>query len=217
VGDTKLSGLIRLYDDGTHHMHLSAGISIPTGTITTRDDILTPMGTRPSVRLPYPMQIGSGTFDFLPGLTYTGKSGKLGWGAQYSGVIRMGDENDEDYSFGDEHRLTAWGSYLWKPAISTSARIAGQTIDDIDGQDPSIIGPVQTADPNNHGGERVDLLNGVYFAGQSDNLKGHCVAFEFGAPIYQNLNGPQLETDWIFTAGYQVAFYFNILEIRLAG
>lgn len=205
LGDTKLSGLIRLYNDDTHHMHLNAGISFPTGTITTRDDILTPMGTRPSVRLPYPMQIGSGTYDFLPGLTYIGKSGKIGWGTQYSGVIRIEDENDEDYSLGNEHRITAWGSYLWKPAISTSARIAGQTIDDIDGQDSNIIGPVQTADPNNQGGERADLLLGVNMAGQS-NLKGHRIALEFGAPIYQHLNGPQLETDWILTTGYQLAF-----------
>ncbi len=204
-GDTKLSGLIRLYDDGKHHFHLNAGISLPTGSITEDDEILAPTGATPSPNLPYPMQLGSGTFDLLPGITYTAASGRMGWGAQYSAVIRLEDENHEDYSLGDEHRLTAWGSYLWKPWMSTSLRLAGQTIDKIDGQNPDIVAPVQTADPNNQGGERVDLLLGVNFSGQS-NLKGHRIAFEFGAPIYQHLNGPQLETDWIFTGGYQFAF-----------
>ncbi len=205
-GDTLLSGMFRLYDDDTHHLHLNAGISFPTGTTNEKDDVLTPTGATPTLRLPYQMQIGSGTYDFIPGLTYTGQSGRIAWGAQYTGVIRLEDENNNDYSLGDEHRITAWGSYLWKPWISTSARLAGLTIDKIDGQDPRIVAPVQTADPNNQGGERVDVLLGVNFAGQSDALKGHRLALEFGAPIYQHLNGPQLETDWILIAGYQLAF-----------
>ena len=205
-GDTKIGGLIRLYEDDTHHFHLNAGLSLPTGSVTETDDVLAPTDATPTLRLPYPMQLGSGTFDLLPGVTYTGQSGNVGWGAQYSAVIRVEDENHEDYSLGDEHRLTAWGSYLWKPWISTSARIAGQTIDKIDGQNPDIVAPVQTADPDNQGGERVDLLLGVNLIGQTGALAGHRVAFEFGAPIYQHLNGPQLETDWTFTVGYQKAF-----------
>jgi len=205
-GDTKIGGMFRLYDDDTHHFHLNAGFSLPTGSITETDDVLAPTGATPTLRLPYPMQLGSGTVDFLPGVTYTAKSGNVGWGAQYSAVIRLEDENHEDYSLGDEHRITAWGSYLWKPWISTSARIAGQTIDKISGQNPDIVAPVQTADPDNQGGERVDLLLGVNLIGQSGGLAGHRVALEFGAPIYQDLNGPQLETDWTFTLGYQKAF-----------
>ena len=205
-GDTKLSGLIRLYDDGTHHFHLNAGISFPTGSISEEDDVLAPTGATPTLNLPYPMQLGSGTYDFLPGITYTGTSGNKAWGTQYTGVIRLEDENHKDYSLGDEHRITAWASYSWKPWISSSIRIAGQTIDKIDGQNPDIVAPVQTADPDNQGGERVDLLLGVNLLGQEGALSGHRVAFEFGAPVYQDLNGPQLETDWVFTLGYQKAF-----------
>lgn len=110
LGDTKVSGLIRLYDDETHHLHLNAGLSLPTGSIDETDDILTPMNMRPTVRLPYPMQLGSGTFDALPGLTYTGHHDNLGWGAQWGSEIRLG-RNDEGYALGDKHMLTAWGSY----------------------------------------------------------------------------------------------------------
>jgi hypothetical protein len=32
------------------------------------------------------------------------------------------------------------------------------------------------------------------------------VALEIGAPVYQDLNGLQLETDWTTTLGWQYAF-----------
>ena len=59
---------------------------------------------------------------------------------------------------------------------------------------------------NNHGGETVEVLLGVNLAGQSGVLRGHRLAFEFGLPVYRNLNGPQLETDSMFTIGWQKAF-----------
>ena len=204
-GDTKVSGLIKMYQDDMHKVHANVGISLPTGSITEKDDVLTPMGGNPRLRLPYPMQLGSGTFDLLPGITYSGHSGAVGWGAQYSGVIRLG-ENDEDYTLGHEHRITAWTSYLLSPWISVSSRLAGQTIQAIDGQDSRIVAPVQTADPNNQGGDRIDFLVGVNLQGQSGVLRGQRLAAEFGVPIHQNLNGPQLETDWLFTLGYQYSF-----------
>ena len=36
--NTKLSGLIKLYDDGAHKLHLNAGISLPTGEVKNEDD-----------------------------------------------------------------------------------------------------------------------------------------------------------------------------------
>ena len=37
-------------------------------------------------------------------------------------------------------------------------------------------------------------------------LEGHRLAAEVGVPVYQNLAGPQLETDLIATLGWQKAF-----------
>ncbi len=204
-GDTKLTGLIRLFQDHRHHVHLNAGLSLPTGSITEEDRVLTPMGGRPTLRLPYPMQLGSGTYDLLPGLTYTGLEGRFGWGAQYSATVRLG-ENDEAYTLGDRHALTAWASYLWAPWISTSVRVLGQTQDSIDGIDRRIVAPVQTADPDNQGGERIDLGFGVNLLGTEGFVRGHRLAAEIQVPVYQDLNGPQLETDLVVTVGWQYAF-----------
>lgn len=205
VSDTKLSGLIRLFDEGPHHAHLNAGISLPTGSIKEKDSILTPLNTTPTVRLPYPMQIGSGTFDLLPGITYTGRTGDIGWGAQYQGTIRLG-ENNENYALGNEHQVTAWGSYAWARWISTSFRATGRTIGEIDGIDPNIVGPVQTANPDFQGGERLDLALGLNLAGQHGPLKGARFGVEVSAPVVQDLNGPQMEGDWMITAGLKYMF-----------
>ncbi len=53
--------------------------------------------------------------------------------------------------------------------------------------------PDQIADPDN-------------LAGQRGNLRGLRFAFEAAVPVYQNLNGPQMDTDVILTLGLQYAW-----------
>ncbi|MFD0988178.1 hypothetical protein [Methyloligella solikamskensis] len=206
LADTKLSALYRLYDDETNHLHLNLGISLPTGDIDETGRVLTPMGMRPVLRLPYAMQLGTGTYDLLPGLTYTGRSGDFTWGAQYRAEIRLEDENDEGYAWGDRHMVTGWAAYEWAPWISTSFRAEASTQDAIDGIDPNIMAPVQTANPAFYGGQKVDLFLGVNTIGQSGIWRGQRLAFEFGVPVYQDLNGPQMQEDYQFTVGWQKAF-----------
>ena len=75
-----------------------------------------------------------------------------------------------------------------------------------EGDDAAIRAPVQTADPDNHGGETLELLAGINLAGQTGWQKGHRIAAEIGLPMYRDLNGPQMETDLTFTLGWQKAF-----------
>jgi len=207
MGDVSLSALIGLYDQKTpqaeQHLNLMLGLSAPTGSITETGRVLTPMGQTPVVRLPYAMQLGSGTWDFLPGITYTNRHGNLSFGAQYRGWVRLEDKNEEGYRLGDLHQVTGWAEYEWAPWVSNSIRLAYQTQDSIHGIDPEIVGPVQTANPDFYGGDRLDLLFGVNLIGQRGTICGHRLAAEFGVPVYQNLNGPQMETDWTLTVGWQ--------------
>lgn len=204
-GDTRLSAIVRLIETKNHKLYGNLGFSLPTGSIDETDDILTPMGARPRPRLPYPMQLGSGTFDLRPGVTYKGHDKKLSWGAQYMADIRLG-KNDEHYALGDIHNLTAWTSYAWAPWISTSFRLQAEKKGKVDGIDPKIVAPVQTANPDFQGGERIEALFGVNLLGREGHLEGHRLAIEGGLPIYQNLNGPQLESGWRLSIGYQKAF-----------
>ncbi len=200
-GDTKLAALIGLTDK----VHINAGISIPTGSNTQTDDILTPTGATPTVRLPYPMQLGSGTWDLEPGITYRDQNDTFGWGAQLRGTVRLGT-NDEGYSYGDSIKATAWVAKSLTPGVAFSGRLEAETLGRIDGIDPNIAGPVQTANPDFSGGERITALAGVNFAATGGPLKGWRMGVEGGIPLIQDLNGPQMPTDFTLTLGLQKSF-----------
>ena len=42
--------------------------------------------------------------------------------------------------------------------------------------------------------------------GRLDWVRGHRLAIEGGIPIVQDLNGPQMETDFMISVGWQYAF-----------
>ena len=205
LGDTKVAALFDAYSKGTHSIVAKAGLSLPTGSITQRGNILNPMGVTQNVRLPYAMQLGSGTYDLEPALTYTGSAEHMSWGAQYAGQIRLGD-NSQGYAFGDRHRISAWGGYRFSDAVQTSLRLSGEHEGTIEGRDILIAGPVQTADPDNYGGRRVEVGLGLNLSGTQGTLKNHGVGIEVSIPVYQDLNGPQLERDYGVSAAYKFAF-----------
>jgi len=202
LGDIKFSGLFKVLNWGNNNnVILNFGLSLPTGSIDKKDD--TPMG--PNLPLPYPMQLGSGTWDLLPGVTYNGRQGNLNWGGQILGVVRLG-ENDRNYTLGNRLNVTTWTAYNINYWLSGSFRLDWGFWGNIDGADPDLNpAVVPTADPDLQGGNRLDALVGINFVNQIGPkwLQGQRLAFEFGLPVYQDLDGPQLETDWIILFGWQ--------------
>lgn len=184
---------------------LKAGVNLPTGSTDETAHILTPMGDTPTVRVPYMMQAGSGTWDLEPSLTYKVRRNAIGFGAQASASIRLGD-NKWGYSLGDVYEATAWVSYRPAQAVSLSGRVKARTMEQVDGIDPNIMGPVQTANPDFQGGDRVDLLAGINLVGTHGALAEHRLGIELGLPVYQDLNGPQMAADWNLTVGWQKGF-----------
>jgi len=207
-GDVSLSALFKVAGEGDsdagRRTVMQIGVSLPTGSIDETDDVLTPMNTRPTLTLPYAMQLGSGTVDPFAALTYAWNGADWGWGAQARAKLRLYD-NDQDYRLGNEISATSWVSYSPARDWSFSLRAEAKNWGEIDGQDSRIAAPVQTADPGNYGGTRIDALFGVNWAAQGA-LSGHRLALEVGAPILQDLNGPQMETDLTVTLGWQFSF-----------
>jgi hypothetical protein len=201
IGDLRLTGLYVIHGWDRQRLHLNAGIGFPTGSIDRRGD--TPAG--PNQKLPYPMQLGSGTFDLFPGITYLGQTDSWSWGGQIEGAFRLGRNRDE-YSLGDRASATAWGARKWTDWLSTSLRLKTQAWGNIDGHD-SELNPAMapTADPRRRRGEQMDVLFGANLRGSGKYLKGHRVAMEIGTPFYQSLDGPQLETKWVLTVGWSYA------------
>jgi hypothetical protein len=96
LGDTRLSALFRLFEAGEDRVVAQLGLSLPTGSIDETGRVLSPMNTAPVLTLPYPMQLGSGSFDPLLGLTWTRTTGHWTFGTQASAVMRVHD-NDQGY------------------------------------------------------------------------------------------------------------------------
>jgi len=203
-GDFKLNAILALHNDKDEKLSANLGIGFPTGDTDKKDHMLTPMGMRPLKTLPYSMQLGSGSYSFIPKLTYQKRFNDVVLGAQYTGTIYL-NENQDHYELGDKHAISFWGSYSPTPAWSFSARIKATDEDDISGIDPDIVLPVQTADPDNYGGDFVDLIFGVNWIGQ-DLLHGHRINLEIGGPIDEDYNGIQMEKEWAITFGYEKSF-----------
>jgi hypothetical protein len=202
LGDVQLGALYGLMKWNAQHLHLNLGISTPTGSINEKDQ--TPAGR---VRLPYPMQLGSGTWDLLAGLTYGGQEGKWAWGGQAMGTVRLQDENDNDYRLGNRLNVTGWLVRDIARGWNASLRIDGQAWGDIHGADPQLNkSVVPTADPDLRGGKRIDVLAGITYATEVGTHNGHRLGIEAGVPAWQNLDGPQLKTRWTAIAGWQYSF-----------
>ncbi len=197
IGDLKLSGTYTFFESGKQRMLLNMDISVPTGSIDKRDD--TPAGI--NQKLPYPMQLGSGTYDFTPGITYTKNMNLWSWGAQAKATIRTG-KNDNNYQLGNEYKLTAWAVRKINHYLNASLRIDGASWGNIKGADPELNpAVVPTSRTDLRGGQRADLLFGMDFI-ISENRFG----IEAGFPIYQNLDGPQLATSYRLSVVWQSLF-----------
>lgn len=207
LGDLKLVGLIpileKVGEEINHKVHLNAGLSVPIGEIDEHAQL---PGAGLPQRMPYSMQPGSGTWDLLPGITYNGQSENFSWGAQSLFTLRPG-RNTIGYSLGNRYEITMWAARRWAKWISNSVGVKYQIWQNIGGRDPGLTpAMVPTADPKSRGGKRMDFLFGINLMIPEGPLKGQRLAFDVGVPFMQSLDGPQLETDWYFTAGYQAAF-----------
>jgi nitrous oxide reductase accessory protein NosL len=199
VADSELRGIYGL----TRNLVASLGFSLPTGSTKQTIEM---MGM--TFRAPYDMQLGSGTFDLKPALTYSALSddAKWNWGGQAMYTWHMG--KNQGYSLGDSIKVTSWIQRAFGPfsswlrlAFNDTGRIKGRDPEIDRSLDPMMGAPMPDADPRNYGGERLDALAGVsLMAGPV------AIGIEGGVPLYQYLNGLQLKTDWFLTAGAQLMF-----------
>jgi len=201
IGDTKINALYEFYNKDANRFQFNLGLSLPTGNIDKKYN-----GTR----LPYPMQIGSGSYELLPGISYSGRQDSFSYGGQINGTFRL-DTNDNGYKLGDQYNITAWVARKLNNAFSASSRLDYNKNEAIEGRDSSLDMMVNmnmspTAKTSLQDKERLDLLFGVNFLMPKGFLEGNRLAVEFGAPIYQRIDGPMLETDYKITIGWQNTF-----------
>jgi hypothetical protein len=199
VGDTGLYALFKLFDAGDHHVHATLGLSAPTGDVNRK---VTNAGF-----IHYHMQLGSGTWDFRPSLTYTGHRERWSWGAQLSGTKRLQDHNASGFAFGDVFQSTAWGSYNLQDWLSASVRGAYMLQGAIRGQYTGLHSESSPVDlPFNYGGRYWDIGFGLNATVPSGTFQGNNFAVEWLQPVQDDDNGYQLDRVGTLNATWSLAF-----------
>ncbi|MFZ9847339.1 MAG: hypothetical protein ACO3EE_04220 [Flavobacteriales bacterium] len=205
IGDIKLYGIYALINQQHHKLLLNGGISIPTGSITITGDA-DGMPAYDNKNLPYMMQMGSGTFDVLPGLTYMYHKTTSTFGIQSNANIHLG-YNSVGYSLGNEITASTWYAYRWLPFISSSLRADFTATEAIYGSDASLYYFNEpAANTNNYGGTRSSVYLGTVWQPSSGTLQNWQLAAEFGVPVYQNLTGIQSPTKYFINANLNFTF-----------
>ncbi len=203
VGDVSIAAIYSLMNSQDTNLLLNFAVGIPSGSTNEKD--VTPASNGAPVQLPYPMQTGSGSYSITPGLTYTHVYSNWSWGAQ--GLYKYyTNTNDNGYKLGNSINISGWVARNMSRSFSLSFRLNGLDWGNIIGTDKNLspMPTLPTKNPELRGGSRIDALIGVnYIAHELNALR---LSMEIGTPIYQNLNGPQLETDLLFTLGVQYVF-----------
>jgi hypothetical protein len=170
LGDLKIGGLYDLarWEDG-RRAHMSLGLSAPTGSIDEKSGGNT---------VGYGMQLGSGTWDFHPAITYLGQT--TVWGARkitdsLSASVKI-DHTCQEEVDGEHNGLKS------RKGMSPSNH------------------------PDHQGRDLTSVGLGLNYYFQSGTLKGHRIAAEWETPIHQKVNGVQLELDSSWTLGWQYAW-----------
>ncbi|MCE9499207.1 MAG: transporter, partial [Leptospira sp.] len=201
VGDIGATLIYRMFERNSHSVNIQFGLTLPTGSID-ETNLMPLMG---KVRSPYNMQPGSGTYNSIPGFSYIYKPGNLSIGTFGKAVLQNG-KNDNAYRFGNKYEFSIWVSYLVLKWLSPTLRATGTKWNNISGSDATLDYRMDPQnDPNRQGGHRIDVLAGLNFMIPSltENIKA---GIEFGKPVHQHLNGPQLGANSLFNFRLQATF-----------
>ncbi|MCF8006105.1 MAG: DUF3570 domain-containing protein [Methylovulum sp.] len=216
IGDTGMYALIKALDLTHHHVHFGLGLSAPTGDV---DIQLRRAHQQDEGFIHYGMQLGSGTWDFKPSLTYTGQHEQWSWGAQFSSTQRLEDKGSTGYALGDVWQTTAWGSYQLSPGWSASIRGVHTNQQAITGQFTDLQGVVngvlldnvnQRSGPmdfaKNYGGRFWDIGFGVNYMVSEGDFSGNSMGVEWLQPLSTDVNGVQLDRQGALSATWGLAF-----------
>lgn len=127
LGDTTVAAVVPLFDSDAERIDASFGVSVPTGSVNVRR-----AGT--NQYLDYAQQLGSGTWDFEPALTYNGSRDPLFWGAQASASLRLEDRNNAGYALGNVYRATGWAGVEVFDWLSATIRGAYSDAEGLSGE-----------------------------------------------------------------------------------
>ncbi len=201
LGDLAFGALLRLLEDEDWDLILNLGFRVPTGDISRQSSV--PTGGLVAQELPYPMRLGTGTFQLLPGITYKRYLPEGSYGLQLQTDFSIG-RNWDNYSVPDQYRLNFWYAHLLTDRLALSFRVENLWRENFTGADPDLNpAVVSTARPDMQTGYWLNFGYGImWLVGDS----GHQINVEVIDTVYQHLDGIQLRSDWTFVFSWSKAF-----------
>ena len=214
VGDITLLAKYRAYADDnlvpTNQVSVLFGLSLPSGSINKKFSNHTNDTFNGSL-LPFKMQLGSGTVDPIIGLTYQGSRDPFWWGfnTQLEGHIY---DNEQGYRRAQELRYDFYAMKQVHDKVVVHAQLNGWYEGKFSDEayDVRVSGAGHNAlstannlvsplfDPDNYGGHKLHFGLGVQF----QPLPLHVMELTASVPIHQDLNGPQLQDNWMVQFTY---------------
>jgi len=211
-GDTGSYAMFRLWDGYGQHLHLTQGLSFPTGTIRSNFEYTV------TGYYPYDMQNGSGTVDYKPSLTYTGMYSDAFWGTQVSGTHRLTTNNGLGWSLGDNMQFTAWLGYQltdwWSATVRGQYTKQDKIIGSYNNNGKTTLaalgslswGYMPDQSTSNYGGGYGDVGFGLTMTVPHGTLAGNTVSFEWLQPVYTYVDGYQLDRTGALAASWGLSF-----------
>jgi len=153
------------------------------------------------------MQLGSGTWNFKPAVTYTGNIDDWSFGTQLNGTKRLESHNKAGFALGDIFQATTWGSYSWTNWLATSVRGVYTLQGSLQGAYRGTYHQIGAMDyGRNYGGRFVDVGFGINASMPNGSLQGNRVSFEWLQPVHDDVNGYQLPREGALSATWSYAF-----------
>ena len=194
LGDSTLLGRYQVFQRDrpgeTLRAQVLGGLKFPTG----EDDEQDALG-----RLPQPLQLGSGSYDPIMAGVFTWQ--RLRWQADFDVVYKINTKAN-DYEFGDTLAHDAAFQYRVWPWHLHERGVPGFVYGALELN--GVWADRSEADGNHlvdSGGYTMFFSPGLQYI-----TKRWVAEASIQLPIVQELNGRQLETDFILTAGFRIQF-----------
>lgn len=201
IGDIILGVNHNLVENDGEVWRAHLGVGLPTGSFDERDR--DGGGTRQAA--PFVVQLGTGTVDLFPGLTYMVQHEEWSYGVGTEARLRLGT-NGEGWARSNSLQASLWASRLFAERLSGSLQLNADSHGDYHGSwhdvDPD-ANPLE--DENRQGGTLVELAAGVRY-GLPEPLGASTLGLELGVPIDQWVDGPALDQQWRLALAWQFSF-----------
>lgn len=202
VGDLQIMSHYALYKKRADYLIGKIGVSVPTGSIDVQGT--TPGGSQ--MRLPYPMQVGAGTYGFVGEATYIDQHYQWAWGVRARARGWWG-RNAHSYRPGNEYHLGVWVTRRLTRWMAPFLHADVNGSRDVVGADPQ-LDPAMTpaADPDRQGGLHAVLEPGLSFYIPRGPLEGQRLALKAPVVVYERHEEGLLAHSWQLSLTWQWTF-----------